>query len=462
MGARDHGELTKSHNLLQRHRMDVALAFLQSLLYLVTSLFIILMTSGWSDAAWLTGWGKRVKLTTDQLDIDADLTNFPILLYISASSGRNGNDISFVFDELTSDDNRKKIAVTTSDGTTQCYVEIEKWDDANEKAWLWVKAPSISGTVDTDLYLYYDHTHADNTDHVGDPESVAAVAVWDGNFKAVYHMQDYDTSNIHDTTSNNNDMAKTAAAEPAATTSGEIGNAQNYDGVNDYTHLTTSNFQFRPALEFWIKTTDTEAEPLEYSNYKDYYGWNFYFGYPSIKGKFMYATSDGGTIASITTTKTLNDGVFHHVVVTDDGANLRLYVDGALDVTAATGTPIWSDSRFYTGVERPEYSIGVPFAGILDEIRISNAVRSDAWIKATYETERDHLLVWGSEEGQHSTYTTMVGNASGWVWATIYSTDTVNKVRSGGPTDWTWQTWTPGSGRKVPQGTAAAWTWSSE
>lgn len=49
-----------------------------------------------------------------------------MLLYISASSEYNNDDISCVFDELQSDANRKKIAVTKSDGETECKVEIEK------------------------------------------------------------------------------------------------------------------------------------------------------------------------------------------------------------------------------------------------------------------------------------------------------------------------------------------------
>ena len=84
------------------------------------------------------------------------LSGFPVLVYLSVSSGIGSTDVSAVFDELTSDANRKKIAITTSDGTTQCYVEIERWDDANEKAWLWVKVPSVASGAETDLYLYYD------------------------------------------------------------------------------------------------------------------------------------------------------------------------------------------------------------------------------------------------------------------------------------------------------------------
>ncbi|GAG95160.1 unnamed protein product, partial [marine sediment metagenome] len=139
--------------------------------------------------AWLSGWAKRVKLTIDQNDIDAALSDFPILVYVSASSGHSSKDISCVFDELTTNDNRKKIAVTLGEDT-ECYVEIEKWDDANEQAWLWVKVPDIADDANTDLYLYYDSSHADNDTYVGDTNDEVAENVWDSNFKAVYHMRD--------------------------------------------------------------------------------------------------------------------------------------------------------------------------------------------------------------------------------------------------------------------------------
>ena len=101
--------------------------------------------------------GEQVQTTIDSSKIDtADLTDFPVMVHLSTASGIGDADVSAVFDELSSDANRKKIAVTTSDGTTQCYVEIEKWDDANEQAWLHVKVPTVAYDADTILYLYYD------------------------------------------------------------------------------------------------------------------------------------------------------------------------------------------------------------------------------------------------------------------------------------------------------------------
>ena len=86
---------------------------------------------------WLVGWDKRVKISVDPDDVSVTLSDFPILVYISNSSGRNSTDVTFIFDELQSNANRKRIAFTTSDKVTQCYIEIEKWDTDNEQAWLW-------------------------------------------------------------------------------------------------------------------------------------------------------------------------------------------------------------------------------------------------------------------------------------------------------------------------------------
>ena len=84
--------------------------------------------------AWLANWDKRIKITADKDVVDANLSHFPLTIRLGTAVGIGDVDVSCVFDELTSNDNRKKIAVTKTDGETQLYVEIEQWDDANEKA----------------------------------------------------------------------------------------------------------------------------------------------------------------------------------------------------------------------------------------------------------------------------------------------------------------------------------------
>jgi len=68
-----------------------------------------------SGENWLSGWENRIKMTIDYSErIEATLTDFPVLVYLSAESGINGDDVTCVFDELQSDANREKIAISWS------------------------------------------------------------------------------------------------------------------------------------------------------------------------------------------------------------------------------------------------------------------------------------------------------------------------------------------------------------
>jgi len=135
--------------------------------------------------AFLSGWDKRIKFTIDKDKIDtADLAWFRVVVTLSSTQ------MEKVFAELVSDANRFKIAFVKADGTTELYGEIEKWDTANQKVIIHVSRDGwiISNTENIDFYMYYDIDHADNTDYIGDIDTAAGAAVWDGNFKLVTHM----------------------------------------------------------------------------------------------------------------------------------------------------------------------------------------------------------------------------------------------------------------------------------
>jgi len=103
---------------------------------------------------------KHIIGAIDHAKIDETLTDFPVLIHLSGSSGVGHFDASNLFNELSSYKDRKKIAVRTADGK-QCYTEIETWDAENKEAWLWVKVPEISATQDTLLNIYYNQSMPD-------------------------------------------------------------------------------------------------------------------------------------------------------------------------------------------------------------------------------------------------------------------------------------------------------------
>ena len=359
--------------------------------------------------AWLPGWYKRIELTIDSGDVDNVLANFPVLVYLSTSSGISSADVSAVFDELAADANRKKIAITTSDGITQCYVEIEKWDDASEEAWLWVKVPSVASGADTILYLYYDVAQADNNTYVGDTNSVPAETVWDANFKLVCHMRDDpDTSHVRDSTSNDNDGTKQAAGEPAVTTNGKIADAQDFDGINDRVATAGSNgfaTLTQHTLEIWYRQPTLPsvvhtAIEIDTEPYGLVLNINQRNDGAALAGaiRLHILDSAGGAKAAVGTnvavlTATQHDYIVHHF----DQVALKGYVNAVEKCSVAfVGTPDFQATpAVYVGATP---TLTNDCVGIMDEVRISNVARGVAWIKASYESEIDDLLTFGAEE----------------------------------------------------------------
>lgn len=348
---------------------------------------------------WLSGWDKRVKITIDHNDVSSNLTNFPVLIYIGNSSGQNNDNVTFIFNELINDGNRKKIAVTTSDKTTQCYVEIEKWDTSNMKAWLWVKVPNISSTADTDLYLYYDKDQAENTNYVGDTGSTPAQNVWDSSYKAVYHLQEdpaTPTSN-KDSTSNQNNPTFNGSMTLEDQVAGEIDGSIDFDGIDDFISVPNNeSLQFTTSLtiEAWIRLNSFgsgsdvdiilrkgEENPNDYQL--------------AVNDQKLALTIEENDGEGLNSSISLSTMTWYYIAGTWNGTTRKVYIDGLENGSDSKSGSIAPDNRaVYVGGR-----LGADLSdGIIDEVRASATSRNEAWIKASYESGRDHLLDFGTEE----------------------------------------------------------------
>lgn len=340
---------------------------------------------------WLTGWNKRIKITISHANIDSDLVNFPLLVYISAASGTADNDVTAIFDEVGA--NSKKIAVTKSDEVTECYVEIEKWDNANEKAWLWVMVPSIAGASDTILYVYYDNDHADNDSYVGVPGSVPGKAVWDENFVSVFHFTEGVNATVVDSKGNQNGALNQT---DHWTTSGIIGNCYNFDGTDDY--LTVNHFDGlditdKITMEAWIYPDGVgdygvcERDPAQYG---DPYGVTIYNGTGYVALNSAWRISAVGTYPS---------GGWSYITATYD-KDLGGTAEGKLyDGETQVGTV---DYAIALATDANALRVGIykdgAFDGMIDEFRLSKIARTASWVKASYNAGNDNLLTYGTEE----------------------------------------------------------------
>lgn len=357
--------------------------------------------------SWLGDWKKRRPIDIDHSVIDAQLSGFAALIHLSASAGKNSDDVTGVFDELESDANRKKIAVTLADGLTQCYVEIEEWDHANEKAWLWVKVPTVSADTDTRLYLYYDKNQADNTTYVGDKASTPGQSVWDGDFNAVWHMDADGGTTIEDSTSNNIDGTKTASGEPAEI-DGKIGKAQSFDGSNDKVDIGDDRFESdeQGTIELLVYFPNATDDYTAFSTSRS----------PGTADMLrIRITSDynlaiqhmiSGGLNLVGTTSHPGTG-WHYLVLTSSGTAWELWIDGvkqSLTVIDGSNTGDWF-ADLTAAITHLGRIGGLEYGGsyysedcYIDEVRISKVKRSDAWIKATFYSGDDNLVTFMAEE----------------------------------------------------------------
>lgn len=352
--------------------------------------------------AWLPGdWGKRVEFVANEADVDATLTNIPLMCEVSATAGENDEDITFVFDEIGS--NKLKMAITRSDGTTECYVEIRRWDDIAEVGILFFKAPSVSSSVGEKFYLYYDNTHADNTTFVGDPESAAAEIVWDSSHEMVQSMIDKTTSSIGDSTDNDHDGTKTGANQPVEI-DGQVYKAQDFEESNDE-EIDTGDWGTTGSMtvQAWIKEESTNAG---YIMGKMGFGGNQRSWGIAVNGGdeeviFFIASASNNLIYRLGTTL-ISTGTWYHIAGVYDASaqTLYIYVNGAREDGTLNGTV--PSSQFIANglpVQIGNRGNGTAYwDGIIDEARVSYTPRGPEWIKACYETQRDHLFDWGAEE----------------------------------------------------------------
>lgn len=370
--------------------------------------------------AWLGTFKYRRKITISNTNVDAILSNFPILIKISASSGTGSTDITDIFTELTGDANRKKIAITTSDGTTQCYVEIERFGFANSLAWFWVKVPSVAAASVTELYIYYDVAQSDNTTYVGDTTDAVTHNVWDANFVSVWHLHNATTSTVKDSTLNGHDGTKYAVGNPNEV-AGKIGKCQEFVGNDeaDSDITVTDHSDFDLQSDFTLESIlycDAFGDAGDNDNYvcrilnkDDNPGgrsWNYCIrgeadGANVGKQMFFYDVPNNTRVLA-TNPISITTWTATAISFNNTTSLYSFYEDGIVNGSATLNiTPLNNGGNVTIGGgEAPSIWVH-DWDGKLDELRVSSTVRSAAWIKATYYSNWDELVLYGAVEAHY-------------------------------------------------------------
>ena len=315
--------------------------------------------------------------------------NFPVLVKISETSPvgfryadclkANGGDLRFA-----------------DENGTLLPCEIEVWNPEGESL-IWVKVPTLTST--TRITAYYGWAFAPN---------VVATDVWDENFVAVWHMDAESDSLVQrDATANKRNVSLDAgyADNIVRGTNGVVGAAADFghraDGKGNYGRTNTDGAfdGFTTAtFEFWTKQ---EAATPNNSAYIIYSGQ----ASPTVNGYMMYQSNNGNTAAAYqkdvdgsstylwggsaaTPWNTWNHHAFRYDGVNGTVSyiqnNVSKHAPAATDANKYNIVAVKKD--FCIGSFTTIYTANANYIGTLDEMRISNVARSDAWVKATHDT----------------------------------------------------------------------------
>ncbi|MDD3292453.1 MAG: DUF2341 domain-containing protein, partial [Methanocellales archaeon] len=350
-------------------------------------------------------WNYRKLITIDHTKVDnvdtpsTTYANFPVLINISSDSGlaskaqSDGDDILF----------------TSSDGTTKLNHEIELYNSSTGELVAWVNVTltkdSSDATNDT-LYMYYGNSGASSQQN--------AAAVWNPNYKAVWHLKEATGSTSADSTSNKNNA--TPLQSPTQT-SAKIDGGLTFNGVGmeDNVNSAFGLGTTSATMEVWAYLSDTSRKGAflkiggNGSEGGVAPGDGYAFGVGAQGGDpLSYDFEHSGNsivvlyeaLRWIPTGATYTAGWHHFVLVISASGYPTVYYDGAQIYTDATAAPLAPVAITRIGGYTGSGGENRHSNAILDEVRVSNTVRSANWIKTEYNNQYSPSTFYsvGSEE----------------------------------------------------------------
>jgi hypothetical protein len=327
-----------------------------------------------------TNWSRARRFYIQASDIDEDLTDFPVLVYLDSSR----------INWTETQDDLDDIRFVDQGNTTFLDYEIENYT-VNNEAWLWVNFPFVNSTSNTIFYLYYGNPTASSSESPTD--------VWDSDYITVLHMNDLTTSTLEDSTINSHDMTKGGANQPALDP-GMIDGAQYFDGVDDDV-VSDATYQLADTItwEFWCNSTDDATPKTIWSDNAQWHTQGYiWFGRSTSLTQLYYEYANTTHTLSWNVNNFFLEDTYMYgtIVVNYTSDTYEVYRNG---VSQATGS--MPNAISLSGYSRSQY-VGTFsggnhfFLNELDEIRVSQVNRSDAYIKASYESGRDRLVTYST------------------------------------------------------------------
>jgi hypothetical protein len=333
--------------------------------------------------------------------------------------------INFTDSDLASDaqDDGDDILFVAEDGETKLAHEIEYFNGDNGALVAWVNVTVLSSWKDTVIYMYYGNSESGNQSN---PEGV-----WDCNYVAVYHLSESGdgTANEFKDSTNNGYHGQGGAGTSTDVPNrvwGKLGYGQDFDGMDDYIQVDSMNprdWGDFTATAWYKSDNDTAVDDGYIFDHSEGYGTGPGFaltvsddtGYEDGPRFLLYDNTPSSN--SLTTGTDVVDQTYHYLGIARNLYRKAIFVDGSYnggEVDSFSGQIINVAAAAQIG-DKPGDTEQVD--GVVDEIRVSNTARSDAWIATEYYNMNDP----SSFHSVGSEVATSTLSSSGYEWVELYN-----------------------------------------
>ncbi len=335
---------------------------------------------------WLdSSWQFRQQITVPATRIDEALIDFPVYLDLADMGAGFWQSVQ----SLGGD-----IRITGSDGMQELSHELVNIDPIANTGQLHFKAGDLSASSDSAFYIYYGNSAVSAR---GIDEAFGARSVWANGFVGVYHLEErpdaddgcgvnkacnaVSTLHLGDIGDNMNLDQQVA---------GHLGGSLEFDGSQDFVDmpsLSQTGFpQEQGTLSILFKFDCNVASGNESQLFDRYNPTRAHFfmrcNQDQVNKNFQMASTIGIEGYNFGESMVVSDTSWNQMTVRYDTVNERmaLFQDGQM-VDVERSVPGWlpTGQVFVLGGT----TNGSPI-GQIDETRMSDVVRSDAWIRAEF------------------------------------------------------------------------------
>ncbi len=335
---------------------------------------------------WNASWTRRRKITFDNSAQAENLLNVPVLVKLHQTPPTN-------IDYAQTQNSGQDLRFIDTNGSSVLPYEIERWNESGD-SFVWVQVPQIDASPNIDyIWMYYGNASA--------AAGQNPMAVWDTNYKMVWHMNDA-SGRIQDSTGNNIDSTSESGITYNST--GQMGLGKGLTAAGYIRRTAAAGIQQDPfTWEVWLEADSFLSNTWFWEMNADNFSAKVKDG-NKIETKHDTLTP-ASTLSPITT---FSINTWYHITIVKTATNMTVYRNGAqLHQSALTGTPTWGAWNF--GYNN--------FAGTLDEVRVYSGTRTGNWITAQYKSMTDTFNLYGGEElqgpgGPYNVTLTVTDNSS--------------------------------------------------